>query len=70
MAILKNICLEYTDDIAVEGNEIHAMINKKYASDLQLKLEARGCKLTSISKKYFIWLMSFNVPDSYELKYE
>ena len=62
MTILKNICFEYTDDIVCEDNQIHAMINKKYASDLQTKLEFKGCTLTSISKKYFMWLMTFSVP--------
>ena len=69
MTILKNICFEYTDDVVWEDNEIHAMINKRYAEDLQLKLEQKGCKLMSVSKKYFMWLMTFSVPDSYELNY-
>ena len=62
MTILKNICFEYTDDIVCDDNEIHAMINKKYADELQLKLEKKGCTLMSISKKYFMWLMTFSVP--------
>ena len=70
MTILKNICFEYTDDVVWEDNEIHAMINKKYAEDLQMKLEQKGCKLLSINKRYFMWLMTFSVPDSYELNYE
>ena len=45
------------------------MINKRYAEDLQLKLEQKGCKLLSVSKKYFMWLMTFSVPDSYDLNY-
>tara|TARA_Y100000310_G_C20369788_1_gene662976 strand:- start:420 stop:614 length:195 start_codon:yes stop_codon:yes gene_type:complete len=63
MTILKNICLEYTDDVVCEYNQIHAMINKKYAEDLQMKLEQKGCTLLSISKKYFLWLMTFHIPD-------
>ena len=51
MTVLKNICFEYTDDIVCDGNEIHALVNKKYASDLQSKLEKKGCTLLSISKK-------------------
>ena len=70
MATLKNICFEYTDDVVWEENEIHAMVNKKYSEDLQLKLEQKGCKLLSINKRYFMWLMTFSVPDSYELNYE
>jgi len=62
MTILKNICFEYTDDIVCDDNEIHAMVNKKYAPDLQLKLENKGCTLMSVSKKYFMWLMTFSVP--------
>lgn len=62
MTVLKNICFEYTDDIVCDENQIHAMINKKYATELQLKLECKGCTLTSISKKYFMWLMTFSIP--------
>ena len=69
MTTLKNICFEYTDDVVWEENEIHAMINKKYAKDLQLKLEQKGCTLLSVSKKYFMWLMTFSIPDSYDLNY-
>jgi hypothetical protein len=65
MTILKNICFEYTDDIVCDDNEIHAMINKKYAADLKIKLEQKGCSLTSISKKYFMWLMTFSIPNFY-----
>ena len=70
MTTLKNICFEYTDDVVWEENQIHAMINKKYADDLRLKLEQKGCELLSISKKYFMWLMTFSVPDSFEIDYE
>lgn len=69
MTTLKNICFEYTDDVVWEESEIHAMINKKYAEDLRSKLEQKGCELLSVNKKYFMWLMTFRVPDSFGLNY-
>lgn len=62
MTTLKNICLEYTDDVVCDDNQIHAMVNKKYSEDLQFKLEGKGCKLISVSKRYFLYLMTFSIP--------
>ena len=70
MTTLKNICLEYMDDVVWEENQIHAMVNKKYAEDLKIKLEQKGCGLLNISKKYFMWLMTFSVPDSFGINYD
>jgi len=62
--VLKNICLEYVEanDVKVEGEELFVLVPSKYAGDLIMKLEQKGCKLQFSKKKHFLLLICFLIP--------
>lgn len=59
---LKNICLEYGDDVEYKDGEILTLIHNKYASDLKKKMKNRRSMLISMKKKKFYVLMRFSLP--------
>jgi hypothetical protein len=59
--VLKNICLEYVEgeDVQIESDELFVLIPSKYAADLRMKLEQKGCIYEYSKKKHFLLFMCF-----------
>jgi len=56
-----DICKEYADEIQVEGKKIKIILNKKYITDLCLRMNLNGFKMVRKKENNFLIIVDFEI---------